>query len=208
MVFKNRVDAGQQLAALLADYQGKEIVVYGIPRGGVVLAAEIAKTLHASLDILLAHKIGHPNNPEYAIAAVSESGHLIGSPQELMYTSEAWLTEQKELQMKEMQRRRQLYLKGRKEISVKGKTAIIVDDGIATGLTMQAGILELKERQPKEIIAAVPVTPHRTAEILKKMADRLVAVLILGDDQFFGSVGAYYKEFPQVEDREVISLLS
>lgn len=207
MQFKNRSDAGRYLSQLLKKYQGDNCVVYALPRGGVTVAVEIANFLQAPLDLILAHKIGHPYYPEYAIAAISESGHIIGSAHELNSIDKTWLKLEKERQMEEIKRKRKLYLKEKKEISLKDKIAIIVDDGIATGLTMQAGILELKERHPNKIVIAVPVAPKSTATRLKAMADDFVGIEI-DDDRFLGAVGAYYDEFDQVEDEEVIAILS
>lgn len=206
MHFKDRRDAGQQLCQLLKKYEGEEIVVYGLPRGGVVVAAEIAKCLNAPLDLILAHKIGHPYQPEYAIAAISESGHMVGSMAELSALKHSWLEAQKELQIEEIKRKREKYLRGREEIPVKGKVAILVDDGIATGLTMQVGIQELKGKHPKSIIVAVPVAPKSTAKLIKGMVDDLVGIVI-DDEWFLGAVGAYYDDFNQTEDEEVIELL-
>lgn len=206
MFFKDRRDAGRQLSQLLKKYKDKDVVVYALPRGGVVVAAEIAKFLHAPLDLLFAHKIGHPYQPEYAIAAVSESGHMIGPSGMLPSTEKAWLESEKEHQIEEIKRRREKYLKGKKEIPVKDKIAILVDDGIATGLTMQVGIKELKDRHPKEIVAAVPVAPRSTADLIEGMVDDFIGIEI--DDNFLGAVGAYYDEFDQVEDKEVIEILS
>lgn len=207
MTFADRRDAGRQLARLLSKYKGQEVVVYALPRGGVTVAVEIAKFLHAPLDLILAHKIGHPLQPEYAIAAVSESGHMIGNDAELSSVNQEWLQREKEEQMREIKRKRQLYLKGRKEISPQNKIAIIVDDGIATGLTMQAGIFELKDKHPKAIVAAVPVAPRHTVQLLKSMIDEVVGVEIPDNFDFLGAVGAYYNKFYQVEDEEVISIL-
>lgn len=205
--FKNREDAGRQLGQRLEKYKGQDVVVYAIPRGGITVAAEIAKFLHAPLDLIFAHKIGHPYQPEYAIAAVSESGHMIGSPHELRFADKTWLENEKEHQMQEIKRKRKLYLGDKKDAPLKDKIAIIVDDGIATGLTMQVGIMELKDRHPKKIVAAVPVAPKGTAELLKKMADDFVGVEVPEDYNFLGAVGAYYDEFNQVEDFEVIKIL-
>jgi len=200
-MFKDRQDAGRQLGKLLAKYKNKDVVVYAIPRGGVVLGAEVAKMLNAPLDLILAHKIPHPLQPEYAIAAVSESGHLVGSLTE----GKAWIESEKERQMQEIKRKRRMYLKDKKEIPLKGKIAIIVDDGLATGLTMRVGILELKDKLPKKIVVAVPVAPRDTADLVTSMVDEFVALDI--PDDFMGSVGAHYLHFEQVEDEEVISLL-
>lgn len=207
MHFKNRRAAGKMLCELLENYQGKDVVVYALPRGGVPVAAEIASFLHAPLDLIFAHKIGHPYQPEYAIAAVSESGHVVKSPHEREFINEAWFEKERERQMQEIARKRRLYLKERKDVPVEGKIAIIVDDGIATGLTMQVGIEELRDRLPKKIVAAVPIAPKSTANVLKTMADEFVGVEI-EDYEFLGAVGAYYENFDQVEDDEVIHMLS
>lgn len=206
MQFKDRRDAGQQLSQLLEKYKGQEVVVYALPRGGVVVAAEIAKFLNAPLDLILAHKIGHPYQPEYAIAAISESGHLAASSTDIASMKHSWLEAQKLTQINEIKRKREQYLKGRKEIPVKGKVAILVDDGIATGLTMQVGIQELKDRQPKTIVVAVPVGPKSTVNLIKEMVDEVIGIAI-DDDRFLGAVGAYYEDFTQTEDEEVIEIL-
>lgn len=207
VLFKNRLDAGSQLALLLAKYKGKEVVVYAIPRGGIVVAKPIANFLNAPIDLILAHKIGHPYQPEFAIAAVSESGHMVGSNYDLNSVDEKWLEREKEKQMVEIRRKRANYLKEMKEISLKDKIAIIVDDGIATGLTMKVGILELRDHSPKKIVAAVPVAPRSTADALRSMVDDLVAVDIPEDYEFLGAVGAYYQEFEQVEDEAAMEVL-
>lgn len=206
MIFKDRIDAGRQLGKLLYKYKDQPAIVFGLPRGGVVLAAEIAKAINAPLSILLAHKIGHPYQPEYAIAAVSESGQMVLSAHTDIGYDE-WIQEDKPRQMKEMQRRRKEYLKGRKDDSLEGKIAILVDDGIATGLTMQVAIMELKTKHPLKIVATVPVSPKSTAVLIRGMVDEFVAVDTPEDYSFLGSVGAYYEYFPQVEDEEVIAIL-
>lgn len=205
--FRNRHDAGRQLGRLLEKYKGQEVVVFALPRGGVVLAQEIADILHAPMSLILAHKIGHPYQPEYAVAAISESGHIVGNPSELHALGQAWLDREKKRQMDEIRKKRNMYLKGKPEIPLKGKIAIIVDDGIATGLTMQAGILELKDKHPEKIIAAVPVSPKATADLLKTMVDEFVGIIVPEDYHFLGAVGAYYEDFSQVEDEEVIAYL-
>jgi putative phosphoribosyl transferase len=207
MRFKNRVDAGKQLSQLLAKYKGNDVVVFALPRGGVVVADEIAKSLHAPLGLIFAHKIGHPYQPEYAIAAVSEGGHIVGSAREMSAVGEAWLEKEKAHQIAEIKRKRLAYLNGKKDLPVEDKVAILVDDGIATGLTMQVGIQELKDRKPKKIVVAVPVAPSSTAALMKTMADEFVGTEI-EEGYFLGAVGAYYDDFSQVEDEEVIEILS
>ena len=141
--FKDRIDAGKQLAEKLIQYKDQSPVVLALPRGGVVLGAEIAGSLDCALDLVIPRKIGHPANPEYAIAAVTESGALVVNEAEVGAVDPTWFEREKEAQIAEAKRRREVYLKGRKPIDLAGKTAILADDGIATGLTMQAAIREL-----------------------------------------------------------------
>lgn len=205
-LFINRQDAGNQLAQLLAAYKDQEVIVYALPRGGVQVAEEIAKFLHAPLDLVFAHKIGHPYQPEYAIGAISERGHLVG--EELKLYDPQWLEAAKKQEIKEMKRKRELYLKGKESLNVEGKVAIIVDDGIATGRTMEVGIMELRDSNPEKIVMAVPVAPRSTFDTLANLADEVIAVEVADDEDFLGAVGAYYFEFNQVEDEEVIAILN
>lgn len=208
LFFRDRRDAGRQLCRLLEKYKGKDIVVYALPRGGIIPGEEIANYFSVPLDLILAHKLGHPYQPEYAVAALSESGHIVGNSYELDSLGKAWLDREKERQMEEIRKKRKMYFRGQKEIPLQGKIAIIVDDGIATGLTLQVGIMELKDRHPQKIVAAVPVAPKTIANLLKTIVDDFVAIEIPEDCRFLGSVGAYYEEFDQVEDEEVIAILN
>jgi predicted phosphoribosyltransferase len=207
MDFQDRYEAGRLLAQVLKKYKGLKVVVFALPRGGVVTASEIAKELDAPLDLILAHKIGHPHHPEYAIAAISEGGYVMENPLEIQQIDSTWYTQEKERQMAEIRRKREKYIKGRKEISIKDSIAILVDDGIATGLTMKAAVLELKSRKPKKIVVAVPVAPKSTAKALETMVDEFVGLDTTSDFAFRGAVGAYYKDFTQTEDNEVFFLL-
>lgn len=207
MHFKDRRDAGIRLGKLLLPYRNEDVIVLAIPRGGIVLAHEIAKALGAPLDLIFAHKIGHPLQEEYAIAAISEEGYVVGHPEESQHISQEWLEKEKRKTLIEIQRRRQLYLQGRKKPALTNKIVILVDDGIATGLTLRAAILEAKHAKPKKLIVATPVSPKSTADSIKKDVDEFVALTIDPDAQFLGAVGAYYETFPQVEDQEVINLL-
>jgi len=205
MRFKNRTHAGQSIAQLLKEYKGQDVVVYALPRGGVPLAVEIARYLNAPLDLIIARKVGHPYNSEYAIAAVSEDGSMLGNPYEINKVDKNWLEKEKEAQRQEATRRRLEYLKGLPEVSVKDKIAILVDDGIATGLTFRVGIRELKNRNPKKVIAALPVSPKDTANTLRKEVDEFVCVDV--PEYYKGAVGCYYDDFSQLEDDEVIDTL-
>jgi len=207
-MFIDRRDAGKQICRLLEKYKNSDCVVYALPRGGVVVADEIANFLKAPLDLILAHKIGHPYHSEYAVAAVSENGTIVGNTEELASLGNAWLKKEKARQLEEIAKKRKMYLQDQPEIPVKGKIAIIVDDGIATGLTMLAGLKELKERNPKRLVVAVPVSPKETADLMLTIADDFIAPLTPNTGHFFGSVGAYYANFDQVEDEEVIAILN
>lgn len=208
MQFINRTEAGELLSEQLKKYKGKDVIVYALPRGGVLTAREIARELNAPLDLIITRKISHPHSPEYAIAATAENGHIIGDRREIMGVDEDWLEEEIETERHEAARRREKYLGGRGPISPEGKIAVLVDDGVATGLTLRVGILELRHNHPKKLIVAVPVVPRSTANILKEEIDELVALDIPSDDVFLGAVGAYYEDFSQVSDREVINVLN
>ena len=205
MLFKNRTEAGQKLAELLSDYASEDVIVYALPRGGVILGAEIAKVLHAPLDLIITRKIGHPSNPEYAVCALAEDGAPICNQSELERLGHHWLEEEKHKAREEIQRRREEYVGGTTQLDIKGKTAIIVDDGIATGLTMIASIEEMKLHEPKEIVVAIPIVPYLTSLKLEGMVDKVVCVE--ATREFLGAVGAYYDDFTQVDDDEVKRIL-
>lgn len=204
--FANRTEAGRLLARVLRKFRNeKGLVVLALPRGGVVLGAEVARALRAPLDLVITRKIGHPIDPEYAICAITEDGALICDEAQREGIDPKWLEREISREMQEMQRRRKVYLRGREPFDVRGKTAIIVDDGIATGLTMRAAIQSIRSLGARTIVAAAPVCPQDTRAILSREADE---VIILDDDSnFLGSVGMYYDDFPQVSDTEVIRIL-
>ena len=205
MRFENRREAGIKLAALLQKYAGDNLVVYALPRGGVPLGVEIAKKLHAPFDLVITKKIGHPGNPEYALCAIAEDGETICNQDDIGYIDSQWLQEEIDRVRGEIKRRREKYFGEITSPDIEGKTAIIVDDGIATGYTMLAAINEIKRRKPGKIVVAIPITPEDTARELRKIIDELISVEI---DQFYlGAVGAYYDDFSQVEDEEVLALI-
>lgn len=210
MYFYDRQDAGKKLGSLLARIykDTTNIVVYSLPRGGVVIGAEVARMLHASMDIIITRKIGHPYQPEFAIAAITENGNIIGNKKELAEIDTAWLQEAIAAQQKEARRRRKTYLGNKRQINVEGKTAILVDDGIATGFTMRAALIELRQKKSKEIVVAVPVAPKSVADEMKKEVSDFVALEIPDDYTFLGAIGAYYQYFPPVENDEVMRILN
>ncbi|PIT97387.1 phosphoribosyl transferase [Candidatus Berkelbacteria bacterium CG10_big_fil_rev_8_21_14_0_10_41_12] len=203
--FKDRADAGQQLAVKLEKYRGKDAVILALPRGGVAIGGEIASSLNLPLDIIPVRKIGHPFNPEYAIAALTSDGHIVLGTNELPDVDKEWLEEESKHQQLEAQRRREVYSRGRAPKKITGKIAIVVDDGLATGLTMQAAVWEIKQKNPKKIIVAVPVAPADTAEKISKDVDKVTTVL--SPINFLGAIGAYYENFEQVSDEQVIKII-
>lgn len=203
--FKNRQDVGKQLAKLLLKYKKSDAVIYALPRGGVVLGFEIAKKLNIPLDIVIARKISHPFNPEFAVCAITEEGDLFCNETERSLLDPNWLEKEVKKEQNEATRRRNVYLGKRPHISTMGKIAIIVDDGIATGLTVKAAIKHLKKEKPKKIVVAVPVGSHDIIEELEKEGAEIIA--LKNEQNFFGSVGAYYNDFSQVTDEEVVKLL-
>ena len=204
MIFRDREDAGKKLAHALLSYKGQEIVVYALPRGGVVLGAEIARELDAPLDLIVVRKIGHPSSPEYAIAAIAEDGHTAMNPDEVDSIDKQWFDERSQMEQQEARRRRELYTRGRSPVSATDKIAIIVDDGLATGLTMFAAVQEVRHARPQKVVVAVPVAPPNTVEQLKEIVDDVVALHIT---EALGAIGAFYMLFEQVTDDEVIELM-
>jgi putative phosphoribosyl transferase len=204
MIFKDRADAGKRLAQALLSYKGQNIVVYALPRGGVVLGAEIASQLEAPLDLIVVRKIGHPFSPEYAIAAIAEDGHIAMNRSEVESIDRDWFDERSQVERQEAQRRRQLYTRGRAAISATDRIAIIVDDGLATGLTMFAAIQEARHAHPQKVVVAVPVAAPGIVEQLKEMVDDVVALVVT---PALGAIGSFYLSFDQVTDDEVIELM-
>ncbi len=204
--FIDRGDAGRRLAQKLLKYKGDNAVVYALPRGGVVTGYEIAKELNLPLDIIPVRKIGHPNAPEYAIGAVDEKGETILNKTETGMVDQIWLKEEIERGRAEAARRGVAYREGKPPLSASGKTAIIIDDGIATGLTMRLAVRAMKSSHPKKIVVAVPVAPAESiSELKKEGADEITT--LLRPEEFLGSVGAHYESFEQTEDKEVIRLM-
>ncbi len=205
MRFRDRREAGIMLADKLKHYAGRRVVIYAVPRGGVVLGAEIAKVLKAPLDLLITRKIGHPVNPEYAVCVVAENHLPICDPQEKALLDPGWLGRAIEEERQEVIRRRKVYLGDRVRPEVTGKTAIVVDDGVATGMTLLMALKEARRLKPARLIAVVPVLPAEMLVKIQKEADEVVYLFAPVD--FVGAVGAYYDEFTQVSDEEVIGLL-
>lgn len=206
--YQDRVDAGRQLALALQKVvqPGSDAIVLALPRGGVPVAAEVAKALTAPLDVLVVRKLGTPLNPELAFGAIGSSGAKFLDQRAISYLGitadeiEAIIAREQA----ELERREAAYRKERK-LDLRGKTAIVVDDGIATGATLKAALLALRNLGPKEIIVAVPVAPSDAPKEFEALCDKLVCPLLT--DQL-GSVGGWYRDFSQVSDARVIELLS
>ena len=202
--FQDRRAAGRRLAKALARYDGEDAVVYALPRGGVVLGDAVAKQLELPLALVIPRKIGHPDNLEYAVCAVTEEGELVCNEEESSALDPRWLRKAAGREQREARRRRAAY--GSMRLSATGRVAIIVDDGIATGLTMRAAIRSLRRELPSEVIVAAPVAPREVVEYLRGEADDVV---VLDDSEpFLGAIGAYYESFPQVTDEEVVQIMA
>jgi putative phosphoribosyl transferase len=181
----------------------KDTIILALPRGGVVVGYEIAKKLNLPLDIVVPRKIGAPGNPEFAIGAVTETGEAILN-EEVSGISDEYLKSEAKKEKGEAERRLKLYRGSRPPLDLENKTAVIVDDGLATGLTMRAAIKTAKKLGAKKIIVAVPIAPPETAELIKKESGEII---YLETPLLFGAVGAFYKKFGQTTDEEVIELL-
>lgn len=204
-MFRNRIEAGQKLAEKLKAYHQKpNSIVLALPRGGVVVGREVAHNLNLPLDIVVPRKIGHPTNPEYAIGAITETGEGIWNEEERIQINTDWLKTKISKEQKEAQRRLKAYRGDRPPLDLREKIVIIVDDGIATGLTMRAAIASVRAQKSTKIIVAVPVSARDSAEVIRREVDELV---VLEAPPFFGAIGAFYSDFQQVGDDEVIKLL-
>ncbi|MBZ0141275.1 MAG: phosphoribosyltransferase [Pseudorhodoplanes sp.] len=208
MSFYNRSEAGRKLAAALARYRDERPVILALPRGGVPVAAEIARALDAPLDLVLVRKIGVPYQPELAMGAVVDGGHpIVVRNEDVMRIAGIAETEFNaacDRELGEIERRRLTYLGHRDRVDIAGRTAIVVDDGIATGATTRAALRGTRARNPKKLVLAVPVAPTDTLAELRSEADDIVC---LEDHTTFGAIGFFYADFSQVNDREVINIL-
>lgn len=204
--FKNRTDAGKCLAMKLLKYKDEDAIVIALPRGGVVVAKEVAKLLDVPLDVVIVRKIGHKENPEYAIGAVSEDGKVFLGQEAQSLVGTPWLNAEIQKQITEAKRRRKQYKPDESKPDIKDKTVIVVDDGVATGYTLMSALDSIKKGGAKKIIVGVPVAPEDTIVKLQKIVDEVVVAI---RPQFFlGAIGAYYDEFDQVSDEQVTKILN
>ena len=204
--FIGREEAGLLLAQQLPDYRGQKAVVLGIPRGGVIIAQQIASELEADLDIVLSHKLGAPGNPELAIGAVCEDGKLFIDEMISSYVGadESYIEWEKDQQLKQIYRRVQRYREALPKLPLVARVVIITDDGVATGATMQAALWAVRQEKPQKIIAALPVGPKESLEKLSEDADETIC---LQAPPYFAALSQFYLHFTQVEDEQLLEIL-
>jgi len=206
--FKNRYEAGRFLAERLSAYANRpDTLVLALPRGGVPVAYEIAKALGAPLDVFQVRKLGLPGHEELAMGAIATGGVRVRNPEVVEYLRipDEVLDEVTARERQELERRERLYREGRPALSPRGRVVILVDDGLATGSTMRAAILALRQQQPASIVVAVPVAAKQTCEELRAVADEVVCAVT--PDPFY-AVGLWYEDFAQTTDEEVRELLA
>jgi putative phosphoribosyl transferase len=207
-VFADRAEAGRRLAEKLARFKSERPVVLALPRGGVPVGFEVACALDAPLDLILVRKIGAPFQPELAIGAVVDGDQaetvLNRDLIEQFQIGERYLERACARELEEIERRRRLYGAGRPKIEVRERTAIVVDDGIATGASMEAALHATRRAGPRRLVLAVPVAPPDTIERLRPQVDEIECLMT---PDHLGAIGMFYADFSQLSDREVVALL-
>ncbi|HET9464238.1 MAG TPA: phosphoribosyltransferase family protein [Gemmatimonadales bacterium] len=204
--FRDRRDAGQQLAERLEPYRQARPVVFAIPRGGVPVGAEVARGLNAELDVVVARKLGAPFQAELALGAVTSDGERFLNDEIIsqLGVDDAYLDQVTREQGDEARRRERRFRGGRPPAAVEGRTVLLVDDGLATGATMRAAARSLRKRAPGRLVVAVPVGSREACMALREDADE---VICLAQPEPFYAIGLHYQSFEQVDDAEVIALL-
>jgi putative phosphoribosyl transferase len=204
--FHDRIDAGRVLAERLGAYRGKDVLVLGIPRGGVPVAAEITRRLDAELDVLVSRKLGAPGQPELAIGAVTANGGEFVNEEMVAFlgVSPAYLRSVRQEQMDEALRRETRFRGDRPAERIRDRVVILVDDGLATGATMRAAVRSVRKHGPAFLVVAVPVGSREACAALQDEADEVVCPLVPAS---FGAVGYFYENFEPTEDAEVESIL-
>jgi predicted phosphoribosyltransferase len=206
-VFRNREQAGRELAHALEDYRGRDdVIILGLPRGGVPVAMEAATELQAPLDVFLVRKLGVPGHEELAMGAIA-SGGVVVKNQDVVASlgiSQHDIERAAQRQREELQRREERYRGDAEAVPLSGKTVILVDDGLATGASMRAAVQAVRQHNPAKVVVAVPTAPPDAKESLKKDADDVVCVMT---PERFGGVGRWYEDFSQTTDEEVRTLL-
>ncbi|HET9173975.1 MAG TPA: phosphoribosyltransferase family protein [Candidatus Saccharimonadales bacterium] len=204
MRYGNRTIAGIELAERLLGYK-HHAVVYAIARGGVAVGAEVARILEVPLDVIVTNKISREGANEYAVGAVGEAGSPVWNELEETNLSSSWKRHAVARVRQEVRRRRLLYTSGHRHMSAVHKTALVVDDGIATGMTMVAAIREIARYHPLRIVVAVPCAPREAIDKLIQEADEVI--VLNNPDTYVGAVSAYYDDFAQLRDSDVIELV-
>lgn len=204
--YADRRQAAQRLSENLGAYRAQHPVILGIPRGGVVVADEIARELQADLDIVLTRKLGAPGNAELAIGAVAETGeaYIQGQIAGKVGADDRYIEQERTRQLEEIRARRRRYRAVISKVSLRERTAILTDDGIATGATMQASIWAAREEEPSVIVVAVPVGSQDAIERLEREADEVVCPYV---PEYFHAISQFYTDFRQVSDEEVLEIL-
>ena len=207
MLFADRVEAGKKLAEAMLKFKDKDVVILGIPRGGVVVANEVAKALGAPLDVVVTRKIEAPGEPEYALGAVTQEGDVIIDRQaaESLGATQEYLDDQVRKKREEVRERMERLRGNTPYPRLEGKVVVIIDDGIATGSSVGAAVMSVKKRHPKEIVVAVPVAP---ADAVETLAEQGAEVVCLETPGPFLAIGEFYRDFNQVEDLEVMRILA
>jgi predicted phosphoribosyltransferase len=209
MIYKDRTDAGRRLAKELARFAQEDPIVLALPRGGVLVAAEVAEALDAPLDLLFVRKIGVPYQPELAMGAVVDGlePHIIRNEDVIASSgiSEETFEAVVQTELAEIARRRAHYVSGRPRAVIKDRVVIVVDDGIATGATTRAALEAIQDQGPRKLVLAVPVAPPMTLDELSTAADEIVC---LQSHEPFYAIGLYYDDFHQISDAEVLSVLA
>jgi putative phosphoribosyl transferase len=206
--YQNRTEAGRVLAQSLSHYAGRsDVLVLALPRGGVPVAAEVARALGASLDLMLVRKLGLPGHEELAMGAIATGGIRVLNAEvvEGLGVPTAVIEKVAEVELRELQRRERVYREDRPLPRIAGQAVILVDDGLATGATMRAAITAVRQQQPARIVVAVPVAPLATIALLRQEADEVVCPAM--PEPFFG-IGQWYEDFTQITDEQVQELLA
>jgi putative phosphoribosyl transferase len=206
VLFRNRVEAGRKLGEALKGLKGSDLVVLGIPRGGVVVANEVASALGAPLDVIVTRKITPPGEPEYALGAVTQEGEVMLNRQaaEALGVDRDYLDSEIARKREEVKERMLKFRGDRPFPSLAGKVVLVVDDGIATGNSMEAAVMSVKKRKPEKVVIAVPVAPSEAIEALAGSGDSVVCLKTPGS---FFAIGEFYEDFEQVDDKEVRRIL-
>jgi predicted phosphoribosyltransferase len=203
--YRDREEAGQVLAGRLAHLQGHEdLLVLALPRGGVAVGFEVARALHAELDVFIVRKLGMPGHEEYAMGAIASGGVRVMNDLHGWNVGEREIEQVAAREQQELARRERLYRGERESVAVEGRTVVIVDDGLATGATMRAAVAAIRRLHPASIVVAVPVGAAETCELLRREADEVVCAAMPSP---FRAVGLWYRDFPQATDEEVRLLL-